>query len=97
MRRFARVVASHLTPATHDIVYGIGLGFDPAPREYQETFIDSDVAAFIADTEALYLDWCVVHHWLEAHENQRFTEAYNHGRAQRASRRRSERRERQLT
>jgi hypothetical protein len=96
MRRFARVVASHLTLATHDIVYGIGLGFDPAPREYHETFIDSDVAAFIADTEALYLDWCVVHHWLETHEDQRFTEACNHGRAQRTSRRRSEQQERQL-
>ena len=56
MKRFAKVVAGHLSPAHYDTLCGIGLAFDPVPWDWQDTFIDSDVSAFIADREALYLD-----------------------------------------
>jgi len=90
MKVFAKVVVSHLSPAVYDVVCGIGLGYDPAPREYRETFIDSDLAAFIADTEALYLDWCSVHDTI-VHHSTHMTETRHHGRVPKSGRR--ERRE----
>jgi len=93
MKRFARVVVSHLTPATHDIIRGVGLGFDPIPCN-QETFIDSDFAAFKADAEALYLDWYCVQGLLADRARHQPMEAH-YGR-ERSSERQARRREREL-
>jgi len=80
MKQFAKVVAGHLSPAVHDIVYGVGLGYDPVPREYRATFIDSDILALIADAEALYLDCWHVYNGIEHHSPRYVTEARHHGR-----------------
>jgi hypothetical protein len=75
MKEFAKVVASHLSPAMR----GIGLGYDPVPREYRGTFIESDLGAFIADTEALYLGWCCVQ-GLITERTLQSTETHHHRR-----------------
>jgi hypothetical protein len=81
MKEFAKVVLGHLSPVVDDIVYGIGLGYDPAPCEYRITFINSDWAAFLADAEALYLDSCHVYNGIEHHSPKYVTEARHHGRS----------------
>jgi|SRR5438477_8058629 len=53
-----------LSPSAKDIIAGMGQAFDPAPREYRNILIDSDIEACRADLEALYLDWCAVHNQL---------------------------------
>lgn len=75
-------VAKSFSPAARDVIAGIGQAFDPAPREYRETFVDSDIGAFTTDLEALYLDWCAVHHQLRHMSPPYvFGETYNfHGR-----------------
>lgn len=80
MKEFAKVVAGHLSPVVHDVLCGVGLGYDPAPCEYHITFIDSDLAAFIADAEALYLDSCHVYNGIEHRSPRYVTEARHHGR-----------------
>jgi hypothetical protein len=95
MKRFARALVSHLTPATHDIICGVGLGFDPIPCNSHETFIDSDFAAFKADAEALYLDWCCVQGLLADRAGHQPMEARYHGH-ERSSERQARRREREL-
>jgi hypothetical protein len=77
MKRFAKVVAGHLSPASYDTLYGFGLAFDPVPSSYQDTFIDSDVSAFIADREALYLDWCSVQESIVDRVSRQSAEAYH--------------------
>jgi|ERR1700693_2911433 len=56
--------AKALSPSAKEIIAGFGQAFDPAPREYRDIFISSDLEASRADLEALYLDWCAVHHRL---------------------------------
>lgn len=97
MKRFAKVVVGHLSPATHEIIQGIGLGYDLVPCNYQHTFIDSDLAAFIADAEALYLDWCHVYHTqIENLSGKRWTEAHHHGPIHAAEWQKTKGRERQV-
>jgi hypothetical protein len=61
MSYIIRMIDDHLSPAMRDVVHGVTLGYDPTPRSYEDTFIDSDIGAFIADSEALFLDWCCVY------------------------------------
>ena len=51
------VIVNYLSSAMRDIIRGVGLAYDPVPCPHHGTFIESDLAALIADTEALYLDW----------------------------------------
>ena len=66
-KRIAALLAAKakaLSPSARDLLAGVGQAFDPAPREYRKLFIESDLAACAADLQALYLDWCSVHHRL---------------------------------
>ena len=96
MKRFANVIVSHLSPGKRDVVCGAGLGYDPTPRSWQDTFIDSDIEAFAADLKALYLDWCRVQDRVAVHFGERSTESTHRQRYSGRTKERSEEREKRV-
>jgi hypothetical protein len=57
MKELRKALGAYLSSPARDQISGFGMAFDPVPCRYRRTFYKSDLMAFMADHEALLLDW----------------------------------------